>query len=69
MKMKTGHAVESHALWSGVAQDRAEALAIAQGEELTTAMRQTGKSISSKAGRIERESPLFHGTGENPTLF
>lgn len=52
-----------------VAADRAEALAEAQGEELTVAMLKPKADISAKAGRIERESPLFFGTGENPTLF
>lgn len=26
-------------------------------------------NISKKAGEMEREAPLFFGTGENPTLF
>jgi hypothetical protein len=50
-------------------EDRKQARAEFEGEELTIEMRQPGKDISKKAGRIERESPLFHGTGENPTLF
>lgn len=49
--------------------ERAQALAEAEGEELTQAMRQPKADISAKAGRIEREAPLFFGTGENPTLF
>ena len=49
--------------------DRAEALGIAQAAELTARMRQTRGDISGKAGRMERDSPLFFGTGDNPTLF
>jgi cytochrome c biogenesis protein ResB len=52
-----------------VAQDRAEARAEAEGQELTERMQQPGRSVSAKAGRMERESPLFFGTGENPGLF
>jgi len=49
--------------------ERAQARAEAEGQELTAEMKQPGKSISKKAGRIEREAPLFWGTGDNPTLF
>jgi hypothetical protein len=52
-----------------VAKDRAEARAEAEGESLTTEMKQPGRNISAKTGRIERSSPLFWGTGANPTLF
>ena len=37
--------------------------------DLTAAMRQPRASISAKAGRMEREAPLFFGTGANPLLF
>jgi hypothetical protein len=36
---------------------------------LNEVLRQPLGSISDKAGRMERESPIFHGTGENPSLF
>jgi len=49
--------------------DRATARQLAEAEELTAAMRTPKADISAKAGRIERESPLFFGTGANPTLF
>lgn len=39
------------------------------GDELTEEMRQSAGDISRKAGTIERDSPLFRGSGENPTLF
>lgn len=49
------------------AQD--EAAAAKRGEELTKEMRQPLGDISKAAGEMERESPLFYGTGENPALF
>ena len=50
-------------------QDRATALGIAQAEELTAEFRRPIADISGKAGRMEREAPLFFGQGANPTLF
>lgn len=50
-------------------QDRAAAFGIAQAEELTAELRRPLGDISGKAGRMEREAPLFFGSGENPTLF
>ncbi len=52
-----------------VAEDRAAARAEAEGQELTERMRQPKADVSAKAGKMERESPLFFGAGENPTLF
>jgi hypothetical protein len=52
-----------------VPADRADARAITEGEELTVEMRQPGRDVSKKAGRIERDSPLFYGKGDNPLLF
>ena len=62
---------DSHALpgMESADEDRAAAAALAQGEALTAAMQQPGRNINSKAGKMERDSPLFYGTGENPTLF
>jgi hypothetical protein len=37
--------------------------------ELTAKMLEPGRNISDKAGHMERNSPLFFGTGSNPTLF
>ena len=39
------------------------------GEELTAEIRQPLKDISRAAGNMEREAPLFFGTGDNPLLF
>ena len=50
-------------------RDRAEALAAARAEELTAELRRPLKDISGKAGDMERNSPLFYGSGDNPTLF
>ena len=50
-------------------QDRTAALGIAQAEELTAELRRPLGDVSGKAGRMEREAPLFFGSGENPTLF
>jgi hypothetical protein len=50
-------------------EDRKQARAEFEGEELTAELLKPGKDISAKAGRIERDSPLFWGKGENPSLF
>lgn len=52
-----------------VAKDRAEARAVSEGQEFTAKLLEPGRSISAKAGKMERESPLFYGSGENPTLW
>jgi GGDEF domain-containing protein len=50
-------------------RQRADAEAAEQGKLLTEAMRQPKGDISQAAGEMERDSPLFFGTGDNPTLF
>lgn len=45
------------------------AAAVYSGEELAARMRELGANISGKAGEMERKSPLFYGTGDNPSLF
>ena len=49
--------------------DRASALGLAQAEEMTAELRKPLGDVSGKAGRMEREAPLFFGQGDNPTLF
>lgn len=49
--------------------ERADALAEAQREEMERTMRSPLANLSAAAGEMERESPLFFGTGNNPTLF
>ena len=51
-----------------VDRDRAEALAVAQAEELTAEMRRPLGDVSRKAGEMERNAPLFFGS-VHPTLF
>ena len=50
-------------------QDRAEAAACTQREAMEARLRSTRGDISARSGRLERESPLFFGTGDNPGLF
>ena len=38
-------------------------------EQLEEEMRKPLANITRQSGHIERESPLFKGTGANPTLF
>jgi hypothetical protein len=52
-----------------VDEDCTDAAAIQTGEDLTAKMREPLKDVSQMAGRIERDSPLFFGLGDNPTLF
>ena len=49
--------------------ERVAALAQAEGEKLTEMLRSPKADVSRKAGAIERNSPLFYGKGDNPTLF
>ena len=49
--------------------DRQIALGVAQAEELTALLRSRQGDISGTSGRMERESPLFFGTGANPSLW
>ena len=53
---------------SDVAAQDASAAEVS-GAELADQMRQLGRSISADAGEMERKSPLFFGTGDNPGLF
>jgi len=41
----------------------------AEAAELTARLLEPRPRIDGKVGKMERESPLFHGTGSNPTLF
>jgi hypothetical protein len=50
-------------------RERAEALGVAQAEELTALLWSPQGDISAVSGKMEREAPLFFGTGSNPTLF
>lgn len=50
-------------------REREEAKAMMQRLELEEQMRRPIADVSRKAGEIERNSPLFFGTGDNPGLF
>jgi hypothetical protein len=50
-------------------EDRAKAAALSLADDLTARLRSPGRDISARSGRMERESPLFFGTGENPLLW
>lgn len=52
-----------------VDHERETARQLQQAEEMTAELRRPLRDISAKAGRMERESPLFFGLGENPLLF
>jgi hypothetical protein len=56
-------------LFTGTDAERETARQLAEAEELTQAMRRPLADVSRKAGQLERDSPLFHGTGDNPCLF
>ena len=63
--------VESH-IFAGMTEAvslQQEAAAVYTSEELTKRLLEPGQSISKRAGEMERNAPLFHGTGSNPTLF
>lgn len=49
--------------------DREIALAVAKSQEMSAELLRPLGSISKKAGNMERNSPLFHGKGDQPTLF
>ena len=66
------HILHGHQTFAGmeaVDNEREEARELAYAEELTKILRSPKADVSEKAGRMEREAPLFFGTGENPTLF
>lgn len=53
----------------GADRERMEALQLAQAEELTAELRRPLADISEATGKMERDAPLFFGTGSNPGLF
>ena len=63
--------VESHTFvgMEAVVEQQATAAALYSAEELSARMLEPLTNISRKAGDMERNAPLFHGTGSNPTLF
>ncbi len=51
------------------ARDAEEARQQAEAAELTARLLEPRPSIDERVGKMERESPLFYGTGDNPTLW
>ncbi len=59
----------THELFAGSDSERETARQIQEAQELTAKMREPLADISRKAGAMERDAPLFFGTGENPLLW
>jgi hypothetical protein len=49
--------------------EREEARGLMEGMELEERMRKVKADISAKTGEMERNAPLFFGTGDHPVLF
>ena len=49
--------------------ERVAALADSERERLEAMMRMPCGDVSARAGAMERDSPLFWGKGDSPTLF
>jgi hypothetical protein len=55
-------------LFTDADRDREAARQLTEAEEMTAQMRTPLKDVSTAAGIMERDSPLFFGTGINPGL-
>jgi hypothetical protein len=55
--------------FEGSTAERERERAKTEREAMERTMRERAGDVSAKAGNIERDSPLFRGTGENPLLF
>ena len=60
---------DSLEMFAGCDAERAIENALAQAEELSAELRRPLGDVSEKVGDLERNSPLFFGTGDNPSLF
>lgn len=63
------HPHHSYELWTDADRQREAARQDQETAEMTARMRRPLKDVSCASGIIERESPLFSGSGSNPTLF
>lgn len=61
--------IASLELFTDTDREREAARQLAEAAELTAKMRRPIKDVSMAAGIMERDSPLFFGTGNNPGLF
>ena len=70
-KSKQVNEVESLTIegMEGLVAERNEARIEAEVNEMQETMRKPLGDVSQKAGDMERNAPLFFGTGDNPTLF
>ena len=50
-------------------QERATESGLALAADLSAELRRPLADVSKKAGKMERHSPLFFGTGDQPSLF
>jgi 4-aminobutyrate aminotransferase-like enzyme len=68
---RNSNPVESHTFagMETAVELQSKAAAVYTAEELTKRLLEPGQSISKRAGEMERNAPLFHGTGDNPSLF
>lgn len=64
-----GHSLHLGDLFEGTDEERQNRRAEVQREEIEARLRSVRGDISALAGQMEREAPLFFGTGSNPTLF
>ncbi len=49
--------------------EREEARGLTERMKLEERMRTVKADVSARAGEMERNAPLFYGTGNSPTLF
>lgn len=64
-----GHSLHLGDLFEVPDEERQNRRAAAQREEMEARLRSVRGDISARSGEIERNSPLFFGTGDNPGLF
>ena len=63
------NSTHSLAFWNDADHEREAARQAQEAAEMTAKMRRPLRDVSKAAGVMERLSPLFYGTGNNPTLF
>lgn len=63
------HPAHSLELWTDADRDRENALRLQEAQDMTDTLRTVKDDVSRATGILERNSPLFFGTGSNPVLF
>jgi hypothetical protein len=56
-------------LWTDIDRERERVRLLEAAESMSAEMRTPLDNINRATGILERESPLFRGTGDNPVLF